>query len=292
MRNVAVSYNILNSEYELMDALRSSMHDERYNDLVIMAGHFMLFFDSVSKRLVPGIFEEIQNDLLKTQVKERVGVFPSYTWDLGVKLGDHYRENHRKPAKLLLLINDWQYVPDGGKASDFRSDFYEGFDGLPAGYAERLATSRHLSENDLLASRKHSIAFPETWLKYRFQKSAAKLVKAGALEKRYLDDRPGQSEVSFTDSSGNSLPLISCGVTGCAGEVTEMISEVHKSGGRYIIIFAPGECHAPVRTGVEIALSLYQLRNMKVLIADPGGSGEMSHDEIFETGVNLTVFQS
>ncbi len=148
------------------------------------------------------------------------------------------------------------------------------------------------TELDMLPSRKHPLAFPETWLKYRFQKSAANFVKQGKLEKRVLDDRPTQSEISFLDDQGQYRTLISCGITGCAGEVTEMISEVHKAGHRMMLIFAPGECHVPVRSGVEIALNLYGLTGMKIIIADPGGSGEMTKETIYRNMVNFSVFQS
>ncbi len=145
----------------------------------------------------------------------------------------------------------------------------------------------------MLASRKHPIAYPETWLKYRFQKSADKLVKAGRLERRVLDNGPNAgTEVSLVDENGDYKPLITCGVTGCAGEVTEMISEVYKANHRLLLIFAPGECFQPVKTGVDIALSLYGLSGMKVIIADPGGSGEMEPQEIFSKLVNLAVFSS
>jgi hypothetical protein len=292
MRQLTVSEKNVFSEGELLDEIKASMRDDNFNDVIIMAGHFMLFFDAAAKQLVPGIFEDIENDVLKEQVKERVGIFPSYTWDLGIRLGDYYRFRHSKPARLLLLVNDWQYAPDSGVAGDYRSTFYTKFSKLPPHYSLRLQASAHLTEKDMLASRKHALAFPETWLRYRFQNAATRLVKAGKLQKRFLADRPGRSEVSFTDASGTSLPLISCGITGCAGEITEMISEVHKSGSRYLVILAPAECHAPIRTGIEIALSLYNLQNMKVLVADPGGSGEISSDEIFGRGVSLASYQS
>ena len=149
-----------------------------------------------------------------------------------------------------------------------------------------------MGEQDILPSRRHNLAFPETWLRYRFQNAAKRLVKQGKLQKRYLLDKPGQSEVSFTDESGTSLPLISCGITGCAGEITEMISEVHRSGGRYLLILAPAECHAPIQAGVEIALSIYDLSGMMVLVADTGGSGEATVDHIFRNGVSLATFVS
>lgn len=117
-------------------------------------------------------------------------------------------------------------------------------------------------------------------------------MKQGKLEKRVLEDRPNQSEISFLDETGHYRTLISCGITGCAGEVTEMISEVYKAGKRLMLIFAPGECHAPVKSGIEIALSLYNLDGMKIIVADPGGSGELTPEEIYNKMVSFSVFRS
>jgi hypothetical protein len=257
-----------------------------------MCGHFMLFYSSRDRCLVPGIFEDIEYKDLQQAVLNRVGIFPSYTWNLGIVLGEHYKSVFGKPVKLLLLVNDWQYVPEHGEAASYRSAFYEKFTELPLIYASRLQASTHLTKQDILSSRRHKLAFPETWLRYRFQNTAKRLVKTGKLQKRCLLDKPGQSEVSYTDNSGTSLPLISCGITGCAGEITEMISEVHRSGGRYLLILAPAECHAPIQAGVEIALSIYDLRGMMILVADTGGSGETTEYEIFKNGVSLATFVS
>lgn len=292
MSSITNTTLLVYSESELVDLLRNYIHDDQHDSVVIMAGHFMLFYDSATRSLVPGIFEDIEHERLREQVKGRVGIFPSYTWDLGVRLGDDYHEICKKPAKLLLLVNDWQYVPDAGSAAEYRAEFYRAFERLPPTYIDRLSRSSVLSERDVIPSRRHSIAFPETWLRYRFQNKATQLVKAGKLQKRHLEEKPGQSEVSYTSTTGASLPLISCGVTGCAGEIVEMISEVHRAGGRFLIVLAPGECHAPIRAGIEIALSIYELRGMKVLVADPGGSGEMSLNEIYGKGVNVAIFQS
>ncbi|MFK3815597.1 hypothetical protein ACI2KG_03135 [Pseudomonas sp. NPDC089407] len=100
------------------------------------------------------------------------------------------------------------------------------------------------------------------------------------------------SEISFTDSSGITLPLISCGMTGCAGEITELISEAYKSGARLLVIFAPSECHAPIRKGIEIALSLYDFESVSILVADLGGSGEFTPEEIFTKGAQVITYET
>ena len=283
-------HQLVSSEEEMMNLIRKEIEGANQDDLVVMAGHFMLFLDEAGDQLVPGVMEAQTTETMKQRIANRVGIFPSYTWGLGLDIAKEFTSKFRHTA-FLLLINDWQYVPEKGQATDYRQRFYDAFTELPAAYLEALY-SRGFSEENILSSRKHSLAFPETWLKYRFQKSADKLVKAGKLQKKMVEDRPNQSEVSFLDENGNYKTLISCGITGCAGEVTEMISEVHKSNHRLMLIFAPGECFQPVRTGVEIALNLYELKDMKIIVADPGGSGEMTTEEIYEKMVNFSVFYS
>ncbi|KAF0821253.1 hypothetical protein KIS1582_5038 [Cytobacillus firmus] len=284
-------HQLVGSENDLLSLIYKELDETAAKELVIMAGHFMLFFDEEKRSLTPGIFQEQETELMSQRIKRRVGIFPTYTWDLGVSIGKKY-SNQFEDIKYLLLINDWQYVPTQNvSASDLRKDFYETHTQIPSQYLSALVNNGFSSDN-ILSCKKNSIFFPETWLKYRFQKSASKLVKEGKLEKTVLNDRENQSEISFVDENGNYRTLISCGITGCAGEITEMISEVHKAGHRLLLIFAPGECYQPVQTGVEIALNLYNLSDMKVIVADPGGSGEMSTDEIYEKMVNFTVFTS
>lgn len=292
MLNIQSDEKTVYSEKELMSEIHSSLEGNSTSNAVIMAGHFMLFYDTNSKQLVPGIFEDIENTVLREQVRERVGIFPSYTWSLGVRLAEQFKARYCSDAKLLLLINDWQYVPDTGNASDHRCAFYANFQKLPLNYSSRLAASTTISEGDVLPSRRHPLAYPETWLKNRFKNEATRLVKAGKLQRRFLTENPGKSEILFTDTEGTSLPLVSCGMTGCAGEITEMISEAHRAGTRHLIIFAPVECHHPIRKGVEIALSLYKLDAMKLQVADLGGSGEMTLEEIYSRGVNLVTYVS
>ncbi len=286
------THRLVKSEGELLDILITEASNTTHPDLVVMAGHFMLFLDEASGSLVPGIYEE-HDSPIRERIARRVGIFPSYTWEMGIKIAAQL-EGEFEAIKFLLLINDWQYVSTAsGPASELRSAFYEKFTSLPASYLAVLDRSGKFSAQNVLPSRKHPLAYPETWLKYRFQKSAEKLVKAGRLEHRVIDNGPNAgTEISLVDENGDYKPLITCGVTGCAGEITEMIAEVYKAQHRLLLIFAPGECFQPVKTGVSIALSLYDLSGMKVIIADPGGSGEMQPQEIFAKLVNVAVFTS
>lgn len=293
---ISNSHRMVRSEGELMDFIISEIAQTPHDDLVIMAGHFMLFLDEAKGCLVPGIIEE-QASPMREKIERRVGIFPGYTWELGVRVAEFVTEELKQPSdktKFLLLINDWQYVShNNGPASELRGAFYKDFSEIPSSYNGVLTRKGYFSKANILESRKHPCAFPETWLKYRFQKSADKLVKSGLLERRVLDGGPDAgSEISLVDENGDYRPLITCGVTGCAGEITEMIAEVYKANHRLLVVFAPGECFQPVKTGVSTALSLYGLPGMKVIIADPGGSGEMTPEEIYAKFVNVAVFTS
>lgn len=282
----------VSSETEMLELLQEQLLGSNGQDLVIMGGHFMLFYDPESNSLVPGVFQDLQGESIRAKVSDRVGVFPLYTWDLALKIGGAYKVRTKNRVRFLLLINDWQYIPQLGSAGEHRERFYRHFQSLPSSYKKSMKAQGLFSEADILPSRKNSLAFPETWLKYRFQKSATKLVQQGKLERKYVGDGLKETEISFVDKNGNYSQLISCGVTGCAGEITEMLREVYACGHRLILIFAPNECHSPVIVGIEIALTLYELKGMKVVVADPGGSGEMSVDAVFKKLVSVSVFRS
>ncbi|MFL6874506.1 hypothetical protein ACJ6YJ_06525 [Pseudomonas marginalis] len=282
----------VSSEAEMLEFLQEQLLDFNSQDLVIMGGHFMLFYDSESNSLVPGVSQDLQGEIIRARVRDRVGIFPLYTWEMALKIGGVYKIKTKNKVRFLLLINDWQYTPEFGSAGEHRDRFYRHFQSLPSSYKKSMKAQGLFSEEDILPSRKNNLAFPETWLKYRFQKSATKLVQQGKLERKYVGDGLKETEISFVDNNGNYSQLISCGVTGCAGEITEMLREVYEYGHRLILIFAPNECHSPVKVGIEIALKLYELNGMKVIVADPGGSGEMSVDAIFNKLVSVSVFRS
>ncbi|MBO0366365.1 hypothetical protein GIB23_04625 [Pseudomonas putida] len=280
------------SELELMTRAEEFIKSTATQNLHIVAGHFMLFHDKIDNRLIPGIFEDIINPELSAQVRARVGIFPTYSWQLGIKLAEHHITTSQKCANLILLINDWQYVSNGGDNNCYRASFYEKFETLPPSYQESLSSSEVLSTANVTPSRKHPMCYPETWLKNRFQNEAERLVKQGKLQKNSIAAQPELSEISFTDACGTCLPLVSCGMTGCAGEITELISEAYRAGARTLIILAPSECHTPIRMGVEIALTLYDLDPMSVMVADLGGNGELTPEEIYSKGSHIVTYRT
>lgn len=283
------STQLVASEDELREVVDAALRGAS-GKLAVMGGHFMLVEDEETGSLVPGIASEQTSATMRRRVAGRVGIFPEYTWRLAVDLIGAHAGAH-PDARLLLLVNDWQYVPTRRSAGELRAEFYRGFTQLPAEYERVLSEAGHTADR-VLPSRKHPLAFPETWLKYRFQKAAGKLVKQGLLERRVLDPGTNDSEVGFLDENGDYRALISCGVTGCAGEITEMVAEVHRAGYRALVVLAPGECLQPVRAGVATALDLYRLKDMLVVVADPGGSGEATTGEIYSKLVTVSSYRS
>lgn len=280
------------SEDELLAEIFKFYQTANSKSLHIMCGHFMLFYDKSSNKLVPGVFEDIADEPLRSIIKDRVGIFPSYSWDLGITISDSYMRATGLTAHLILLINDWQYTPPLHASKHLRANFYSSFNLPPKTYATRLKRSSLTAIQNIAASRKHCLCFPETWLKNRFQNEATRLVKQGKLQSRSLPDKPEMSEISYIDSTGHEMPLVSCGMTACAGEITEMISEAYRGGARLLVLLAPSECHNPIRKGVEIALSLYNLDPMKVLVADLGGAGETTSAEIYTRGVHMVIYST
>lgn len=79
MKKITTHESFAFTEAELKSRIFNFMDAEPLNAAHIMAGHFMLFYDKQSDRLAPGVFEDIQDPTLKAQIKERVGIFPTYS---------------------------------------------------------------------------------------------------------------------------------------------------------------------------------------------------------------------
>ncbi|MCE1644896.1 hypothetical protein LWT37_23765, partial [Enterobacter hormaechei] len=56
--NISNSHRLVQSEAELLDLILTEVTNAPHPDLVIMAGHFMLFLDEDRGCLVPGVIEE------------------------------------------------------------------------------------------------------------------------------------------------------------------------------------------------------------------------------------------
>jgi hypothetical protein len=148
--NKGKAHQLVASQEELLQKLRAELSASKQDSLIVMAGHFMLFVDDESGRLVPGIMEEQSSDDMRNRIARRVGIFPRYTWDLSVELAEDFRGKFDS-INILLLINDWQYVPANGVSpSQLRRDFYEQFTGLPDSYRARLERSAWLSSENVL----------------------------------------------------------------------------------------------------------------------------------------------
>lgn len=53
MHQIKANEKFVFSEEELLDELCASMYGDNFSEVIVMAGHFMQFFDAATKRLVP-----------------------------------------------------------------------------------------------------------------------------------------------------------------------------------------------------------------------------------------------
>lgn len=97
-------------------------------DIILMAGHFALVFDDKKGKLVPGVFQDIDDKKKKKSVKENpyMGYFPLETWKMGIRLAAFAKEKG-KNVKVAILANDWQWIPKAefGEKNTLRDDFYK-----------------------------------------------------------------------------------------------------------------------------------------------------------------------
>ncbi|MFK3815598.1 hypothetical protein ACI2KG_03140 [Pseudomonas sp. NPDC089407] len=160
MRKIATTESYSFSEKTLLGKIHDFISRHNFDTLHVMAGHFMLFYDPQGKHLVPGIFEDIQNPVLQEQVKSRVGIFPTYTWKLAIKLAELQLTTNNISAKFILLINDWQYIPGEPNDTDYRAEFYKRFTKLPDSYLSLLEASNIISTNNLCQKSETLNMFP------------------------------------------------------------------------------------------------------------------------------------
>lgn len=164
-------HQLVASEEEMIKLISEELKNTTQEELVIMSGHFMLFFNEETNSLTPGIIEEQKTDMMKERISRRVGIFPLYTWNIGIQLGEQFYEQF-KDIKYLLLINDWQYVPStNASVSDLRKEFYERYTEIPEAYVTSLEKSKYFNQQSILPNRKNPIFFLKLGLNIDFKKA-------------------------------------------------------------------------------------------------------------------------
>ncbi|NQV00180.1 MAG: hypothetical protein HQ538_05560 [Parcubacteria group bacterium] len=211
---------ITESKNELFKML--SQEIDRVEGLVtIQAGHFALIEED--KKLVPAVLEDINNKGKKEAIKSHpyMGNFPLKTWQLGVSLAQ-YAISKSKKVRLVILVNDWQWVPKVGfgEKNRIRNEFYKSPQ-LPVSF------EKELNENGLNSD----IILP---LKN----------KDGKINNKYFF-----SEQKLRNQFKNHYSAACDLENQCAREYIPLILQLQEEKTKLVISFIPKTCMNPINIG-------------------------------------------
>jgi hypothetical protein len=277
------------TESELLNLLSAAISGK--NKVVIVGGHFMLFYDKVKNELQPVIFEDLEKDNQKLFAKQFAGNFPLKSFQYSVDL---YKllENRNIDSGILLLVNDHKFQSESfqknisteiiGRGGELRQAYFRR-NKIPEIYLHTLKEKgiecKNILVNNNDVKRKESDLLPkESWyyseqkLRKRFDKYVApKLLKN---EKIYQVESGKGTDIFFqTPNIGTELCLTENGSCGCSAEVIEFISNLLNRGVTEIVFFVPNECANAVDSGIMAALGINEKSAKVITISNFGGMG-------------------
>jgi hypothetical protein len=236
---------ILNDK-NLLTLLQKQIKKSDY--VVIQAGHFALIHNVDDLEiLIPGIYQDITNNLQKKDVKQNnyMSDFPLETFKIGLSL-IKYASNQKINSKLILLINDWQWVKSVsfGIENKYRKMYYIN-PKIPTSYL-KLLKKNNLSEKIVLPliSKENNIIcnfFSETKLRNKYDNHY-----------RYIDNK------------------LNCNLNNkCAQEQIPLFNQLSKLGVNLFINFIPSSC----KTSIIDATKEFKKSNKKMRIINIFTSG-------------------
>ena len=259
--------------------------------VLIQAGHFMLLGDTSTGQVDPMVIEEAQDPTQRRLFADAVGVFPTFSWILGVELVALLLRRGIR-AELCTIVNDWQYIPrewpEGGHLA--RMAFYEGHR-WPLPSQRRILETIELSGEalaDLDPNGLHGGFLSERWLRRRLERRLNKAVKKGREIGLGLELRPGKvSPCMIFPTLEGRFELVSDGQANCAGEMTEFVRHTSLAGYKSLVNMYPHPCEHMVTTGTQIGLDLFGLDDLAVLNVGLSAAGERTPAEIVDNSIWL-----
>jgi hypothetical protein len=225
-------------------------------ELFICGGHFPLYYSLIENKVIPGIYQEINNHKSQVDVLNFFGGFPLYTWELACYFSKLGLSKHLN-SKLILLINDWQEIPpvenvDPSLPNPFRNNFYKSFKDLPNSYKYVFNKHSLNFSEQMFKIEKNRFYLRELHLRDRFKR----------VYKKKFGTELDMSSCSY--SEGNYLfhdeIVISQGNPGCAGEIAQMILELLGQTKKVALInFLPLCCEEKVNLGTTMIYELFKL---------------------------------
>lgn len=276
------------SRTELVDLIANVLGDAQV--AVAQAGHFLLYQDEGEDRAVPCISSELTEERYADLSREH-GQFPELSWHLGRSVLEALPLRERY---LLVLVNDWQYVPSPAA----RDRFYREHRSLPESYIKPAGKApvesvRFLTPRGTSAFSTPEPFFSERVLRNQFHRRLKKLISGGGL--------PSGAEVTLdTDGARCSLVDImgekreiycSSKSADCASEVAQMIDECHQLVTCDTFInFSPAVCRQFVELGSELSPRIFGTRIGRVLNVSLPTTGVCSEEDLLAEA-ELTVHE-
>jgi len=252
------------------------------SSVVFQAGHFLLVYDEASGTLSPclrGAPASATNPVLF----ENYGNFPILTWKLALRLLSQVQATTKS---LMIVVNDWQYLPKGVK----RFDFYRRQEGrLPHEFESEMklqAPSATLLEP---LHKKDTIStapfYGELTLRNRYASRVNRMISSEKLPESAVVTK-GNAGVTceLPDATGALQEIYCSGKTGdCAGEIAEMLREANsRTGATAFVNLYPLVCRGYVELGTSRANELFKVPMKTVLNLGFPSSGIFDEDELIE----------
>lgn len=251
------------------------------HSVVFQAGHFLLVYDEHS-RAISACIHGAPSNTKHAALAENYGRFPILTWKLALRLLGELTV----PSKhIMIVVNDWQYLPKEAKRSDF---YLQQASRLPAEYLDAL--NMHSPRISLLVPPpiKNGVStapfFGEMNLRNRYHRRVAKLVASGHLPPTaVVEETEAGVSCSLPDLSGRLQEIYCSGKTGdCTAEIAEMLREANKrTGAPCFVNLYPVVCRDFVELGTTRAVELFRAPLESVLNIGFPSAGVSSEDDLF-----------
>ena len=250
---------------------------------VAQAGHFLLYEDEAICRAVPCIKSEL-SDPKHLNFSQEFGHFPYLSWRLASDLMEALA---LEEGYLLVLVNDWQYVPT--KAA--KDAFYSEYQLLPKVYREDVGqTTRLLTPRGPAGFDERSPFFSERVLRNQFHRRLKKLTGSAELPEGLRVSRTEASATCRLEVMGQ-LQEIYCSTKSadCSGEVAQLLDDSCRLVGCDAFInFVPNVCQSFVELGSELPAKLFETPIRRIInISLPATKIACEQDMLGEASVTV-----
>lgn len=219
--------------------------------IVFQTGHFALVYSKKESKLIPAIYQDINNKEQKDAVKSHpyMGVFPLESWKIGLGLAGFAIKNS-KQARIAIVANDWQWIPkaEAGTQNPLREEFYKS-NALPQSY-KKILEKNHLEKELIMpmignnGKTNHQLFFGEQKLRNLYSRKYSKICNL----KENL----------------------------CAQEYVPFLDQVAGQKAKLLISFVPKTCQIPINAGS---------REMKKVL-----NSDIKIINLFSSGTNKQYF--